>query len=172
MRGGSHPPCFVNKESPCKKLSNIMANQELRVKSGVWSAKGNFTAKTAYGKTFFIHRNQMAELGYISEQNDAGEWSKPKVTFPFYAVVDTTLIGQLDKNGDPVMGEDGKPVQVARESALSVFATLDELQTCAIEERTIGADINLAVEQHIRSKVSTSGFSEQTLNRILANATV
>ena len=137
--------------------------QELRVKSGVWSAKGNFTAKTAYGKTFFIHKNTMAELGY--EPN-------AEVKYPFYAVVDTTMIGQLDQNGDPLMGEDGKPVQVARESALSVFATLEELQACAIEERTIGADIEIAVQQHVRSKVSTSGLSESAVNSILASSLV
>lgn len=137
--------------------------QELRVKTGVWSAKGNFTAKTAYGKSFFIHKNQMAELGY--EPND-------EVAFPFYAVVDTTQIGQLDANGDPLMGEDGNPKKVARESALSVFKTLEELQACAIEERTIGADIQLAVQQHIRSKVSTSGLSESAVSSILANSLV
>ena len=96
----------------------------------------------------------------------------PEVKFPFYAVVDTTMIGQLDKNGDPLMGEDGKPVQVARESALSVFSTLEELQACAIEERTIGADIEIAVQQHVRSKVSTSGLSEQAVNSILASSLV
>lgn len=167
---GATPRKFVNKESPWKKLSNFMA-QELRVKSGVWSEKGNFTAKTAYGKTFFIHKNQMAELGYSNERNEKGEFVKP-VQYPFYAVVDTTMIGQLDKNGDPLMGEDGKAVQVPRESALSVFANIDELKACAIEERTIGADINLAVQEHIRSKVSTAGLSEQALNNILANSLV
>jgi hypothetical protein len=137
--------------------------QELRIKSGVWSEKGNFTAKTAYGKTFFIHKNQMAELGYEP---------KADVKFPFYAVVDTTMIGQLDKNGDPLMGEDGKPVQIARESALSVFKTKDELEACAIEERTISSDIETAVQLHIRSKVSTSGLSEQAVNNILASSLV
>jgi len=145
--------------------------QELRIKSGVWSEKGNFTAKTAYGKTFFIHKNTMAELGYSNERNEKGEFVKP-VQYPFYAVVDTTMIGQLDKNGDPMIGEDGKPVQVARESALSVFATLDELQACAIEERTIGADIEIAVQQHVRSKVSTANLSEAALDSILANSLV
>jgi len=145
--------------------------QELRVKSGVWSAKGNFTAKTAYGQTFFIHRNQMAELGYENKQDESGKWSNPTVKFPFYAVVDTTMIGQLDKDGNPAVGEDGKPVQVARISALSVFKDLEELKACAIEERTIGADIEIAVQQHVRSKVSTSGLSESALNNILANAT-
>lgn len=144
--------------------------QELRVKSGVWSAKGNFTAKTAYGKTFFIHRTMMADLGYVSEQNESGEWSKPKVEFPFYAVVDTTLIGQLDKNNEPLIGEDGKEVKVARDSALSVFKTLDELKACAVEDRTIGAEIELAVQQHIRSKVSTSGLTDTAISNILANA--
>ena len=137
--------------------------QELRVKSGVWSAKGNFTAKTAYGKTFFIHKNTMADLGY--EPN-------AEVKFPFYAVVDTTMIGQLDQNGDPLMGEDGKPVQVARINALSVFKDLEELKACAIEERTIGSDIELAVQQHIRSKASTAGLSESAVNSILANSLV
>jgi len=145
--------------------------QELRIKSGTWSEKGNFTAKTAYGKTFFIHKNQMAELGYTNERDEKGNFVNP-VKFPFYAVVDTTMIGQLDKNGDPLIGEDGKPVQVARESALSVFATLEELQACAIEERTIGADIEIAVQQHVRSKVSTSGLSEQAVNSILSSSLV
>lgn len=137
--------------------------QELRVKSGVWSAKGNFTAKTAYGKSFFIHKNQMAELGYAP--NDT-------VKFPFYAVVDSTMIGQLDQDGNPAIGEDGKPVQTARESALSVFTSLEELQACAIEERTIGADIEIAVQQHVRAKVSTANLSEQALDSILANSLV
>jgi len=137
--------------------------QELRVKSGVWSAKGNFTAKTAYGKSFFIHKNQMAELGYAP--NDT-------VKFPFYAVVDSTMIGQLDQDGNPAIGEDGKAIQVARESALSVFASLEELQACAIEERTIGADIEIAVQQHVRAKVSTANLSEQALDSILANSLV
>lgn len=137
--------------------------QELRVKSGVWSEKGNFTARTAYGQTFFVHKNQMAELGYQP---------KDEVKFPFYAVVDTTMIGQLDKSGDPMIGEDGKPVQVARVSALSVFASLEDLQACAIEERTIGADIEIAVQQHVRSKVTTANLSEQALNSILANSLV
>lgn len=137
--------------------------QELRVKSGTWSEKGNFTARTAYGQTFFVHKNQMAELGYQP---------KDEVKFPFYAVVDTTMIGQLDKSGDPMIGEDGKPVQVARVSALSVFASLEDLQACAIEERTIGADIEIAVQQHVRSKVTTANLSEQALNSILANSLV
>jgi len=146
--------------------------QELRIKSGVWSEKGNFTAKTAYGKTFFIHKNQMVELGYEPTLGENGQPVYPEVKFPFYAVVDTTMIGQLDKNGDTLMGEDGKEVKVARESALSVFSTLEELQACAIEERTIGADIEIAVQQHVRSKVSTSGLSEQAVNNILANSLV
>ena len=137
--------------------------QELRVKSGVWSEKGNFTARTAYGQSFFIHKNQMAELGYQP---------KDEVKFPFYAVVDTTLIGQLDKNGDPMVGEDGRPVQVERKSALSVFKTVEELQACAIEERTIGADIEIAVQQHVRAKVSTANLSEQAINSILSSSLV
>jgi hypothetical protein len=145
-------------------------SQELRVKSGVWSAKGNFTARTAYGQTFFVHRNQMTELGYENKQDESGKWSNPTVSFPFYAVVDTSMIGQLDKDGNPAMGEDGKPVQVARINALSVFRDLDELKACAIEERTIASDINIAVQQHIRSKVSTSGLSEDAIKSIIANA--
>ena len=137
--------------------------QELRVKSGVWSKKGNFTAKTAYGQSFFIHKNQMAELGYAPDA---------QVKFPFYAVVETTMIGQLDDNGEPKLGEDGRPVQVARVSALSVFNTLEELQACAIEERTIGADINIAVQQHIRSKVSTANLSEAAIDSILSSSLV
>lgn len=135
--------------------------QELRVKSGVWSAKGNFTAKTAYGQTFFIHKNQMTELGYAP--NDT-------VKFPFYAVVDTTMIGQLDTNGDPMIGEDGRPVQVERISALSVFNNLDELKACAIEERTLGAEINLAVQEQIRSKATTSGLSQNAVDALLASS--
>lgn len=137
--------------------------QELRVKSGVWSAKGNFTAKTAYGQSFFIHKNQMAELGY--NPSDA-------VKFPFYAVVDTTLIGQLDTNGDPIMGEDGRPVQVERISALSVFKDIDDLKACAVEERTLGAEINLAVQQAIRSKATTTGLSQQAVDSLLASSLV
>lgn len=137
--------------------------QELRVASGVWSEKGNFTAKTAYGKTFFVSKRQMAELGYQPNAD---------VKFPFYAVVDTKMIGQLNKDNEPLMDEDGKPVQVPRVEALSVFATLEELQACAIEERTIGADIEIAVQQHIRSKVSTSGLSETALKSIMANPLV
>lgn len=146
--------------------------QELRVKSGVWSAKGNFTAKTAYGQTFFIHRNQMTELGYENKQDESGKWSNPTVKFPFYAVVDTTMIGQLDKDGNPAIGEDGKAVQVPRISALSVFKDIEELKACAIEERTIGSDIELAVQQHIRSKATTAGLSESAVNSILANSLV
>lgn len=145
--------------------------QELRIKSGTWSEKGNFTAKTAYGKTFFIHKNQMAELGYTNERDEKGNFVNP-VKFPFYAVVETTMIGQLDSNGEPKVGEDGQPVQVARESALSVFATLEELQACAIEERTIGADIEIAVQQHVRSKISTAGLSEQAINSVLSSSLV
>lgn len=137
--------------------------QELRVKSGVWSAKGNFTAKTAYGQTFFIHKNQMAELGY--SPNDA-------VKFPFYAVVDTTLIGQLDGNGDPMIGEDGRPVQVERISALSVFKDLDDLKACAIEERTLGAEINLAVQEKIRARATTSGLTQTAVDALLASSLV
>ena len=136
--------------------------QELRVKSGVWSAKGNFTARTALGKSFFVHKNQMAELGYAP--NDA-------VAFPFYAVVDTTMIGQLDQNGDPKVGEDGRPVLEPRVSALSVFKTLEDLQECVVEERTIGANIESAVQKHINSKVSTSGLTDSAIKNILANAT-
>jgi hypothetical protein len=55
---------------------------------------------------------------------------------------------------------------------LSVFATLEELQACAIEERTIGADIEIAVQQHVRSKVSTSGLSESAVSSILASSLV
>ena len=145
---------------------------ELRVKSGVWSAKGNFTAKTAYGQTFFVHRNQMAELGYENKQDESGKWSNPTVKYPFYAVVDTTMIGQLDKDGNPAVGEDGKAVQVPRISALSVFATLAEMEACAIEEQTIGEDIKIAVQQHIRSKATTAGLSEQAVNSILASSLV
>lgn len=145
--------------------------QELRVKSGVWSEKGNFTAKTAYGQTFFIHKNQMIELGYSNEKNEKGEYTNP-VKFPFYAVVDTTMIGQLDKNGDPAMGEDGKPVQVARVSALSVFKDLEDLKACAIEERTLGAEINLAVQEKIRAKATTSGLTQSAVDALLASSLV
>jgi hypothetical protein len=53
-----------------------------------------------------------------------------------------------------------------------VFANLEELQACAIEERTIGADIEIAVQQHVRAKVSTANLSEQALDSILANSLV
>jgi hypothetical protein len=86
--------------------------------------------------------------------------------------VDTTLIGQLDKNGDPMIGEDGRPVQVERKSALSVFKSLEELQACAIEERTIGADIEIAVQQHVRSKVSTANLSDAAIDSILSSSLV
>lgn len=137
--------------------------QELRVKSGRWSEKGNFTAKTALGKSFFVHKNQMAELGYEPGSD---------VKFPFYAVVDTTMINQLDTNGDLKIGEDGRPVQEPRVSALSVFANLEDLQACIVEERTIASDIEIAVQKHISNRVSTAGLSQSAVNNILANSLV
>jgi len=136
--------------------------QELRVKSGTWSAKGNFTAKTAYGQTFFVHQNLMKELGYSPDD---------KVSFPFYAVVGTQLIGQLDKNGNPLTDDDGVAVKVERTEALSVFSTLEDLTACAIEEQTIGAEIKLGVQKHISAKASSAGLSQNAVNA-LVNATI
>lgn len=133
------------------------------VQSGVWSKKGNFTGKNAFGKPVFISNSNMLSLGY--KEGDAIK--------PFYAIVDDVQIGQfeLTVTGLPVMGDDGKPkilrdketgepVTTNRFEALSVYATKDALLSAHADDASLDAEIEAARNNAIASIGATKVRAE------------
>lgn len=124
--------------------------------SGNFSANGNFSGYTALGERLFIHKTQMASLGYSKDNAST-------LKFPFYAIGATKQIGQLDENGKTKVNADGTPVTVDRLQALSVFATKDNLTQAHVDTATLDIEIKSAIKQ----QASAKGLSENAINAML-----
>ena len=124
------------------------------ITSGSFSGRGNFTGYTALGERLFIHKSQMAGL-------NLEEGKLP--TFPFYAIGDTKMIGQLDANGATALNADGTPVQVARLQALSIFGDKSSLTAAHVDTATLDIEIAAA----IKSSATAAGLSEAQVLALL-----
>jgi len=129
---------------------------------GTASKAGNLTGYTALGDQFFVGKGLIESAGF----KDAGS-----VKFPLYAIVATKQIGQLDANGEVKVDANGEPVVVNRDQAVSIFATKDALTTAFVEANSLDAELNVALNKHIRAFATTANLSEDEINA-LANATI
>lgn len=125
------------------------------VQSGGFTNAGNFTAYSALGERVFIHKRVM----------ESQKWSKTEdVKFPFYAIIDTKEIGQLDDAGKPKMNADGTAVLVERLQALSIFANEEALTNAQVDNVTL----DIRVKSAIKSSASSAGLTEQAINSLLS----
>lgn len=125
------------------------------ITGGKFSEKGNFTGYTLLGEKFFIHKNQMAGLSWTKNED---------VKFPFFIVGAERQIGQLDKDGNEKLNEDGSPVLVDRRQALSVFATKADITKAYVESTGLTVGIKLAVS----ASATASGLDEKSVALLLA----
>lgn len=125
------------------------------VQSGDFTKAGNFTAYSALGERVFIHKRVM----------ESQKWNKTEdVTFPFYAIIDTKEIGQLDDAGKPKMNADGTAVLVERLQALSIFSSEETLTNAQVDNVTL----DIRVKSAIKSSASSAGLTESAINSLLA----
>jgi hypothetical protein len=124
------------------------------IHSGNFSANGNFTGYTALGDSLFIHKAQMASLGWTSQE---------QVKFPFYAIGGTKMIGQLDKDRNPIKDTNGVEVKVPRLQALSVFANKESLIAAHVDTTTLDIEIKSAV----KASASAAGLSEESISSLM-----
>lgn len=127
------------------------------IHSGNFSANGNFSGYTALGERLFIHKTQMAGLGWTKAED---------VKFPFYAIGADKMIGQLDANGKPAVNADGTPVQVSRLQALSIFPNKEALTQAHVDTATLDIEIKGAIKQ----SATAAGLSETAVDSLLALA--
>jgi hypothetical protein len=128
------------------------------IHSGNFSANGNFSGYTALGERLFIHKTQMAGLGWASQE---------QVKFPFYAIGAEKMIGQLDADRNPLKNADGTLVQVARLQALSIFPNKEALTSAHVDTATLDIEIKSA----IKASASAAGLSEESISS-LVNAAI
>ena len=125
------------------------------IHSGNFSANGNFSGYTALGERLFIHKTQMGGLGL-----EAGALP----SFPFYAIGDTKMIGQLDANGLAAVNADGSLVQVPRLQALSIFSNKEALTSAHVDTATL----DIEIKQAISSAASSAGLTQSAIDSLLA----
>lgn len=124
------------------------------INSGSFSANGNFSGYTAIGQRLFIHKTQMNGLGLV-----AGALP----SFPFYAIGDTKMIGQLDAQGVAAVNTDGSLVQVPRLQALSIFATREGLTAAHVDTATL----DIEIKQAVVSAATSAGLTVEAINAVL-----
>lgn len=127
------------------------------INHGTFTANGNFSGYTALGERVHIFGRQIQALG----------WTEPEdIKFPFYAIGTTTQIGQLNKNGEPMVdATTGVVITSDRLTALSAFKTREEIKQAHADAALLDAEIL----HEIRLQASTAGLSESAVNA-LANA--
>jgi hypothetical protein len=127
------------------------------VQTGGFTNAGNFTAYSALGERVFIHKRVM----------QSQKWAKDSdVTFPFYAIIDTKEIGQLDDAGKPKMNDNGTVLLVERLQALSIFASEESLTNAQVDNVTL----DIRVKSAIKSSASSAGLTESAIESLLAVA--
>jgi hypothetical protein len=125
------------------------------IQSGSFTDNGNFSAYTALGDRVHIHKRQMESL----------KWTKIEdVKFPFFAIGAVKQIGQLDENSVPKVNADGTAVLVDRLTAMSVFATKQELIDAHVDVATLGVEI----ASSIKAKATSAGLTEDAVNMLLS----
>jgi len=127
------------------------------VQSGGFTNAGNFTAYSALGERVFIHKRVM----------ESQKWTKTEdVKFPFYAIIDTKEIGQLDDAGKPKMNDNGTALLVQRLQALSIFASEESLTNAQVDNVTL----DIRVKSAIKSSASSAGLTESAIESLLSVA--
>ena len=127
------------------------------VQSGGFTNAGNFTAYSALGERVFIHKRVM----------ESQKWTKTEdVKFPFYAIIDTKEIGQLDDAGKPKMNDNGTALLVQRLQALSIFASVESLTNAQVDNVTL----DIRVKSAIKSSASSAGLTESAIESLLSVA--
>ncbi len=123
--------------------------------SGNFATTGdkNFTAYTANGGKYFIHRNMM-KLAGIEKDKD--------IKFPIYANVDTRMITPKLPNGE------FSPVQVAREQAVAIFLTIED----AIKMNNADFELQAQITKARVAIGVASELSQEVLDALLINALV
>ncbi len=124
------------------------------ITSGKFTNKKNFTGYTAKGIRVHIHEAQMLALKWASDA---------EVKFPFYAVAEVRIIGQLGEDNKPLV-VDGVPVTAERLTAGAVFATKEALVNASVDELTL--DLSIAAE--VQKQATASGLSEGALAKVFA----
>jgi hypothetical protein len=127
------------------------------VQTGGFTNAGNYTAYSALGERVFIHKRVM----------QSQKWAKDAdVTLPFYAIIDTKEIGQLDDAGKPKMNDNGTVLLVERLQALSIFASEESLTNAQVDNVTL----DIRVKSAIKSSASSAGLTESAIESLLAVA--
>ena len=121
------------------------------IHSGNFSANGNFSGYTALGERLFIHKTQMAGLGWTKESD---------VKFPFYAIGAEREINTRDASGAI------SDVKAMRLQALSIFTTKEALTSAHVDTAVLDVEIKSAIKQ----TATNAGLSESEVASILAFA--
>lgn len=131
-------------------------NKNYVINSGNFTANGNYSGYTTLGERVHIHKRQMEALGWKANE---------EVKMPFFVIATVKQIGQLDKDGKPVVDANGVAVLSDRLTALSVFKTREEIKQ-AHADATL---LDIEIQSEIKKQGSTAGLTEEQINA-LANA--
>lgn len=126
------------------------------INNGAFTANGNFSGYTALGVRIHLHKRQMESLAWTKNE---------EITFPFYCIAETKLIGSLNADGTPVVDKDGVEIKSERLTALSAFKTKNEITQAHADSRLL--DVEIA--QAIQTQATSAGLSESAI-ATLANA--
>ena len=124
--------------------------RKTQINSGNFSTNGNFSGYNSKGERIFIHKNQMAGLGFTKAED---------LKFPLFAIIDTKSIMARDADGNPTIATD-------RLQALSVFTSMDSLISAA------NADTLMEIEssKQIAQAATAAGLTQDAVNQLLALA--
>jgi hypothetical protein len=117
------------------------------IRSGSFTAAGNFTGYTVAGERIHIPARQMETAGYNKD-------NMPK--FPFYTVSGERTFNVLDENGNAT------EEKFTREQAGSIFATKDE----AIEAYNESFLLDIEAKASLKRAATEAGLAE-SLNAII-----
>ena len=141
------------------QTANNPVVRRFKAESGRFTNAGNFSAFDKYDNRIFISKRIMDSKG----------WEKVEdITFPFYALVKTEKIGQLDSNGNALKDENGVEIKVEREQASCVFPTKDSMIESFADDRFDDGMLEEQINQVVRQKASNAGLSEQQVSSLLA----
>jgi hypothetical protein len=126
------------------------------INNGAFTASGNFSGYTALGVRVHLHKRQMEALAWTKNE---------EVTFPFFCIAETKMIGSLDDNGNAKVDANGVEVTSARLTALSAFKTKAEITQAHADS----ALLDIEIAQTIKTQATSAGLSESAISA-LANA--
>ena len=124
------------------------------INNGKFSDKA-FSGYTAKGERIHVHARQMEALGFTKE-------SEMKDVYPFYVIAEPKdYPARLDTAGQPIANADGTFGIKGRLTATAIFKSIDSLSQAFVDEATLDARVDNAINTAIKSyKLDTKSVGQ------------